>query len=199
MLLDSWTQFEFLPCPSLEVRAYRSLRGEAARAYAFRHTYHTTYVGAILCSLLLRWPQVLKDAPTAPEASAISPAALQVILARMEACPALRGVASGHWIASLDQSGLGLQDLLGMLTDGLALTAFSSDDLVTLSGLLADHKATGLPRSDVLDEAAAYLAEQYNSGILPPEVALHLRRISEGMPAPGPGLSSLPTRRDCGR
>lgn len=56
MFSTTWTQFGFLPCPSLDPKQYQSLNGEEAQAYAFKHTYHTTYVGGILCALLLNSP-----------------------------------------------------------------------------------------------------------------------------------------------
>jgi hypothetical protein len=60
MLAKTWEDFGFLPCPSLEPKKYATLAGEQAAAFAFKHTYHTTYVGGILCALLLnRKPHIV--------------------------------------------------------------------------------------------------------------------------------------------
>ncbi|MBZ0092242.1 MAG: hypothetical protein K8F27_08490 [Sulfuricellaceae bacterium] len=67
MLAATWTQFGFLPCPSLDPKQYQALSGDEALAYAFKHTYHTTYVGGILCALLLDPPRadaLSGDSPT---------------------------------------------------------------------------------------------------------------------------------------
>ena len=53
---ETWNQFGVLPSPSFEAMEYAKLSAKDARAYAFKHTYHTIYVGAILCSLILRRP-----------------------------------------------------------------------------------------------------------------------------------------------
>jgi hypothetical protein len=58
-LAETWNQFGFLPLPSFEVKEYAKLSAEDGRAYTFKHTYHTIYVGAILCSLILRRPEFL--------------------------------------------------------------------------------------------------------------------------------------------
>jgi hypothetical protein len=52
-----WDEFGFLPSPAFDVNRYRGLTGDEARAYAFRHVYHTTYVAGILCQVLLRCPE----------------------------------------------------------------------------------------------------------------------------------------------
>ncbi len=66
MLAATWTQFGFLPCPSLDPKQYQALRGDEALAYAFKHTYHTTYVGGILCALLLDPPRAVTVADDSP-------------------------------------------------------------------------------------------------------------------------------------
>jgi hypothetical protein len=57
MLLSVWDEFGFLPSAAFDAGRYRTLAGDAARAYAFLHVYHTTYVAGILCQVLLRCPE----------------------------------------------------------------------------------------------------------------------------------------------
>ncbi len=56
MLTAVWDELGFLPSAAFDVARYRALSGDEASAYAFHHVYHTTYVGGILCSVLLRPP-----------------------------------------------------------------------------------------------------------------------------------------------
>jgi hypothetical protein len=49
----AWDELGFLPSPSFDSKAYGALEDNQARAYAFRHVYHTEYVGGILCAVLL--------------------------------------------------------------------------------------------------------------------------------------------------
>lgn len=53
LLTAMWDKFGFLPCPTFVAADFQSLSGSDATAYAFRHLYHTMYVGGILCCLLL--------------------------------------------------------------------------------------------------------------------------------------------------
>ena len=53
LLTTMWDKFGFLPCPTFVAADFQSLSGSDASAYAFRHLYHTMYVGGILCCLLL--------------------------------------------------------------------------------------------------------------------------------------------------
>ena len=50
---DVWSDPGFLPSPTFDRSAFAVLEGVAASAYAFRHIYHTTYVGGILCAVML--------------------------------------------------------------------------------------------------------------------------------------------------
>jgi hypothetical protein len=50
---DVWDELGFLPSLSLNPAEYAQLENDAAAAYAFRHVYHTTYVGGLLCAILL--------------------------------------------------------------------------------------------------------------------------------------------------
>ena len=52
-LTDVWSDPGFLPSPTFDRSAFARLEGVAASAYAFRHIYHTTYVGGILCAVML--------------------------------------------------------------------------------------------------------------------------------------------------
>jgi len=56
LLTRTWDDLGFLPCPSFDTSTYSSITGEEASSYAFLHTYHTSYVGGILCAILLCHP-----------------------------------------------------------------------------------------------------------------------------------------------
>lgn len=55
-LLATWDDLGFLPCPSFRADEFAGLGGTARRAYAFEHTYHTTFVAGLLCGVLLLEP-----------------------------------------------------------------------------------------------------------------------------------------------
>lgn len=65
LLTGIWDELGFLPCPTFDAGAYQLLQGKAASSYAFRHLYHTTYVGGILCCLLLNYNNVQKRSQSA--------------------------------------------------------------------------------------------------------------------------------------
>ncbi len=74
VLNSTWDELGFLPGPSFEANVYSALSGLDASAYAFRHLYHTNYVGGILCSVLLQYPE-RSEAPlgwTAPTKDAVT-------------------------------------------------------------------------------------------------------------------------------
>lgn len=48
-----WDKLGFLPCPTFDSSVFKALSGNEASSYAFKHLYHTTYVGGILSNLLL--------------------------------------------------------------------------------------------------------------------------------------------------
>jgi hypothetical protein len=56
VLSRAWHKLGFLPCPSFEPEEFAALEPEQARAYAFRHTYHTMHVAGMLCAALLQHP-----------------------------------------------------------------------------------------------------------------------------------------------
>lgn len=58
VLSRAWDRLGFLPCPSFDPNEYAELRNDQARAYAFRHTYHTMHVAGMLCAVLLQRPTV---------------------------------------------------------------------------------------------------------------------------------------------
>jgi hypothetical protein len=60
-LMSTWDELGFLPCPSFRADEFAGLEGNARRAYAFEHTYHTTFVGGLLCGVLL-----LESLPATP-------------------------------------------------------------------------------------------------------------------------------------
>jgi Domain of unknown function (DUF6895) len=49
----AWSSLDCLPGPGFEPEVFSQLEEADRSAYAFRHTYHTTYVGGMLCALLL--------------------------------------------------------------------------------------------------------------------------------------------------
>lgn len=48
----TWDRLGFLPCPTFDSKVFTSLQPEERPPYAFKHTYHTTFVGSILCCVL---------------------------------------------------------------------------------------------------------------------------------------------------
>jgi len=70
-----WDELEFLPSPSFNAADYSKLQEDAAAAYAFRHVYHTMYVGGLLCAILLTIDQTsISGDWTAPNLSTASTA-----------------------------------------------------------------------------------------------------------------------------
>jgi hypothetical protein len=57
LLVSIWDEFGFLPSCTFDTAHYASLSGDKASAYAFLHTYHTTYVAGLLCAVLLLHPE----------------------------------------------------------------------------------------------------------------------------------------------
>jgi hypothetical protein len=57
LLARTWDELGILPSPSFEPASFSALGGPDASAYAFKHFYHTTYLGGLLCALLARHPQ----------------------------------------------------------------------------------------------------------------------------------------------
>ncbi|MCC6454094.1 MAG: hypothetical protein IT328_04065 [Caldilineaceae bacterium] len=53
LLVSVWDNLGFLPGPDFEGAVHSSLLGDEASSYIFRYTYHTNYVGGMLCALLL--------------------------------------------------------------------------------------------------------------------------------------------------
>jgi hypothetical protein len=53
LLTTVWDQLGFLPSPTFDASAYSALTGDEASSYVFRHLYHTTYVGGMLCAIML--------------------------------------------------------------------------------------------------------------------------------------------------
>jgi hypothetical protein len=65
-LAGTWDTLGFLPGPGFEVPVYNQLEGDESTAYAFQHTYHTTYVAGVLCATLLYHPERSKSTPWTP-------------------------------------------------------------------------------------------------------------------------------------
>ncbi len=110
LLATTWDEFGFLPCPTFQGKEFSMLTGDDAAAYAFKHTYHTTYVAGILCAVLLRHPEhdatpALWTGPT-PVLPDVLRRSEEAIAGAFEFCRAVP--ASLNWtfgeIAALDAS-----------------------------------------------------------------------------------------------
>lgn len=168
VLAETWSQFGVLPSPSFEVKEYTKLSSSDARAYAFKHTYHTIYVGAILCSLILRYPERLRDQEHDLEDQSAMP--LDEMLRRLDGCPSLGGVSSCQWTKVFQGARIEPSTLSALLCDGLAVHAVQQYDLLTLCGLLESQTSIGYESSETLRQVEAFLKEQGHSGGLPTEV-----------------------------
>lgn len=68
-LSRSWATLGFLPSPSFDPDQFESKGAKERSAYAFRHVYHTEYVGGMLLAALLRHPDEDSGANGRPLAS----------------------------------------------------------------------------------------------------------------------------------
>jgi hypothetical protein len=64
ILEEVWSTTGSLPSPSFELARWERLEPDERRPYSFRHSYHTNFVAAMLCAVLLRTEPVV--APCAP-------------------------------------------------------------------------------------------------------------------------------------
>jgi hypothetical protein len=160
ILMQAWDEFGFIPSPSLDGKHFRTLTGEVANAYAFRHTYHSTYVGGILCAVLLRLPECATPAgraqckPSRPELLADCEAAItraRAFCAQFDAeAGALRGGAAQ-----------------GLRSSILRTPPFDSMSLVArVRGRIGEYPAA-CGRPDAPWVVAARVVEQ--AGLLTPE------------------------------
>jgi hypothetical protein len=182
-LVETWKQYGFLPSPSFEAVEYNKLSAEDIYAYAFKHTYHTIYVGAILCSLVVRRPDLLASAPIDRPVSVHIP--LDRLMQQMHHCPSLHGLASCQWTKVLQGALIGQPELSTMLCDGLAVHAAQRYDLVTLCGLLESQLPSESPVSNMLREIVTFLIAQRDSGGLPPEVIERIATAVSGHSSKG--------------
>lgn len=190
MLAATWTQFGFLPCPSLDPKQFGALTGDEALAYAFKHTYHTTYVGGILCALLLDPPQtgtIIDDSPIEPldflslaakldkavgraqrfagdepagESGRTACDALALVTLRMAECQTLNNAESRQWTKVLSDAPVSRDELALILSDGLLIHAAKEYELGVLSRILTDRSCSNLAISTTFLEAAEFLADQ---------------------------------------
>jgi hypothetical protein len=72
VMVDVWSELGFLPSPTFDRSTYAALDGAAASAYAFRHVYHTTYVGGILGAVALA-TQAQRPQRPSPRGGEVSP------------------------------------------------------------------------------------------------------------------------------
>jgi hypothetical protein len=61
LVCETWDELDFLPCPSFEPAVFAGLDGMRASAYAFEHTYHTTYVAGMLTAIASAYPDAFDD------------------------------------------------------------------------------------------------------------------------------------------
>jgi len=57
LLSSAWDEVGVLPGPKFDRSAYDRLTGSARDDHVFVHSYHTMFVGGILCALLSRFPE----------------------------------------------------------------------------------------------------------------------------------------------
>jgi hypothetical protein len=179
-----WDEFGLLPGPSFMPADFARLDGMAARAYAFRHTYHTTYVGAMLAAtLLLRgddpcdaWaPAAHRDPDTVAACADAAARAARFCDVSVEdlvapACQwtgtiaALAGRLGRSceplWATGARGSSLSDDELLLALADGVLIRAAREYDLAALSAALIAMARSGLPPSRTVAAAASFLARQ---------------------------------------
>jgi hypothetical protein len=159
-----WHEMGFLPSPSLRVDEMRHLSGRARTAYAFLHTYHTTYVGALAFDAQRR---------TGLEDTSVFAASFREACGECEdergARDArtiifkIRALMGGNeTVAWIDDavSGDENQEVLGVLSDMLLMGAAHTYRLDILRDELAALAETGLPFSATASDAQNFLSAQ---------------------------------------
>jgi hypothetical protein len=69
----AWSSAPTLPGPFFDERQYALLDAQAGAAYKFEHSYHTAYVGGLLCATLLRIPMCSVEGEGVVEVSGAPP------------------------------------------------------------------------------------------------------------------------------
>jgi hypothetical protein len=166
MLKFIWRDFGFLPSPSLRVDEMRQLSGRARTAYAFLHTYHTTYVGALAFDaqrrIFLESPRVFIPPQDVPGECVMEQAARDVdnIISKIRTL-----MGGGRTVAWIDEAlpGSRSQEIAGVLSDTLLMTAAHTYRLDFLRDELAALTSSGLPFSPTASAAQKFLFSQENA------------------------------------
>ena len=194
-LSQTWQQNGFLSSPGFDLAQYTACDTSAkAQAYAFKNTYHTLYVGAILCSLLLRrtapFAKTGTDTNHRTLAAPAPYARLQSVMQAMDQCPSLHGIAHCQWTQVMQGSVMPADELSALLCDGLAVHATQHYDLITLCTLLENHIASQAEAAaqnhaphciawpEMLREVLSLLTLQAQSGLLPLELITRIAHIN---------------------
>jgi hypothetical protein len=158
----AWDRLGFLASPSFDIKQFKETPIEERASYAFRHTYHTMYVAAMLSAVMLRTacaaqPQVVDPYPSGTaKASGLRQECIAAFAAAIEFCV-------GTSVAPID-------------IDHLATTACLGSSEPPLQAVLRlmslwsqrDSKATGTV-TNVLAEAGlpdAVVASSLADGLL---------------------------------
>lgn len=158
-----WRDFGFLPSPSLRVDEMRQLSGRARTAYAFLHTYHTTYVGALAFDaqrrVCLENSRVFMPPQDVPSEGAVERTArdANTIISKIRVL--MGGSSTAAWIDdALPRSES--QEIVGVLSDTLLMTAAHTYNLDFLRDELATLALTSLPFSATASAARNFLFAQ---------------------------------------
>lgn len=151
----SWQQLGQLVAPSFEPAHFATLAGSERAAYQFLHTYHTYYVGALLCTALCE-SNFAYELPTAPEPPALPGSAgheLQQLAAETFA-------ANTFLLPVVQAAAVPPADKASCLLDMLLIQAVREYDLRLLARLYELVPRHGLPPTALLRGSLDYLALQ---------------------------------------
>lgn len=159
-----WHEMGFLPSPSLQVDEMRQLSGRARTAYAFLHTYHTTYVGALAFDAQRRtglgktsaFPGYSRQACDEGEEERKA-RDVRTIISKIRAL--MGGNETVAWIDDVISGGEN-QEVLGVLSDMLLMGAAHTYRLDILRDELVALAVTGLPFSATASDAQKFLSAQ---------------------------------------
>jgi hypothetical protein len=173
VLRTVWNDFGFLPSPSLQVHELHELLDTPKAAYAFLHTYHTTYVGA------LAFDAIYRDQNRASEVRARQPFtpcvpstqsevdSFEFAAARLRDLTKDKGTAM--WTNRLPFD-LATKDLIEVLEDTLLIEAARSYRLDVVEAELARLEASAPRLSPTARLAREFLSDQ--SGLpLPDDIS----------------------------
>jgi len=184
-----WDSLGFLPSPTFKRAELDTLTGDDAEAYVARNSYHTDYVGGLLClSLLQPVPTFVRPTwgPT-PGTDTLLSNSCKATSARVrqtsrqgagglvpmatdqsDCSPMSRLLARllvfSHekpwWPRGLESIFLSVDEALMVLGDSLLIHAAREYDLDHLVGGVLDLCELGIPRTPTLEDAARFLLRQ---------------------------------------